>query len=173
MQPSSYILACNGATGVRSTWLQLTKTLGANTESQNKRRCDRVPLVGGNAVPQRYWICSRSSQVLAERRDQISNGITTEAGTSLCTQPNDNRFDRATHRERAEETRTSLTERVRRNYTGQSSNDFLCVLSVFSLLAISNYFDERETKLIRRAPPAAGSSMITRVHSSTLMSQMT
>jgi hypothetical protein len=33
---------------------------------------------------------------------------------------NDNRFDRATHRERAEETRTSLTERVRRNYTGQS-----------------------------------------------------
>jgi hypothetical protein len=69
--------------GVRSTWLQLTETLGANTGSQNKRRCDRVPLVGGNAVPQRYWICSRSS--LAKRRDQISNGVTTEAGTLLRT----------------------------------------------------------------------------------------
>jgi hypothetical protein len=113
---------------VRSTWPQLTETLSANTESQNKRRCDRGPPVGGNAVPQRYWICSRSSQVLGERRDQISNGVTTEAGTSLCTQPSDNRFDRATHREWAEETRTSLTERVRRNYTGQSSKDFFCVL---------------------------------------------
>jgi hypothetical protein len=83
---------------LRSTWLQLTETLGANTGSQTKRPCDRVPLVGGNAVPQRYWICSRSSQVLAERRDPISNGVTTEAGTSLCRQSNDNRFDRATHR---------------------------------------------------------------------------
>jgi hypothetical protein len=83
---------------VRSTWLQLTETLGANTGSQTKRRCDRVSLVGGNAVPQRYWICSRSSQVLAERRDPISNGVTTEAGTSLCRLSNGNRFDRATHR---------------------------------------------------------------------------
>jgi hypothetical protein len=112
---------------VWSTWLQLTETLGANTESQNKRRCDRVPLVGGNAVPQRYWICSRSSQVLAERRDQISNGVITEAGTSLCTQPDDNRFDRATQRAGGRN-ETSLTERVRRNYTGQSSKDFPCVL---------------------------------------------
>jgi hypothetical protein len=45
----------------------------------------------------------------AERRDQISIGVKTESGTSLCTQQNDNRFDRATHRERAEETTTSVT----------------------------------------------------------------
>jgi hypothetical protein len=70
---------------------------------------------------------SSSSQVLAERRVQISNGVTTEAGTSLYTQPNDNRFDGATHREQEEDSRTSITERVRRNDTGQSSKDFLCV----------------------------------------------
>jgi hypothetical protein len=125
---STFKIACANRGGVRSTWLQLIETLGANNESQNKRRCDRVPLVGGNAVPQRYWMWSRSSQVLAERRDQISNGVTAEAGTSLCTQPNDNRFDRATHSERAVETRMSLTERVRRNYTGQSSKAFFFVL---------------------------------------------
>jgi hypothetical protein len=59
---------------VRSTWLQLTETSAGNTGSHNKRRCDRGSPVGGNAVPQRYWMCSRSSQELAERRDQISNG---------------------------------------------------------------------------------------------------
>jgi hypothetical protein len=63
----------------------------------------------------------------SQRRDLISNGVTTEAGISLCTQPNVNRFDRATHRERAEGTRTSRTERVRRKYTGQLSTDFFCV----------------------------------------------
>jgi hypothetical protein len=51
---------------VRSTWLQLTEMLAVNTGSHNKRRCDRGPLVGGNAVPQRYWMCRRPSQELAE-----------------------------------------------------------------------------------------------------------
>jgi hypothetical protein len=72
-------------------------------------------------------MCSKSSLELVERQDQIDSGVTTEAGTSLCTQPNDNRFDRATHRERAEVTRSSLTETVRHMYSVQSSKDFHCV----------------------------------------------
>jgi hypothetical protein len=132
------ILLCETS---RSTWLKLTETLGASTGSHIKSPCDRGPLVCRNAATQRYWMCSRSSP----QRDGIRSATASPEGTPLCTWPNGNRFDRETHRDRAEETRTSRTDGVRRNYTGQSSKDFLCVIkSNVPLLATSNYFDEWE-----------------------------
>jgi hypothetical protein len=68
-------------------------------------------------------------------------------------QPNDSRFDRATHRELAEETRTSLTERVRRKYTGQSRLSQCTKMRWPLFVATSNY--STRGRLHRRAPPVA------------------
>jgi hypothetical protein len=92
-------------------------------------------------------MCFRSSQELEERRDQVSNGVTTESGTSIRKQSNENRFDRTTLREQGEVARTSLTERARRKYRGESSNDVLCVLYCGCL-------SPSDKHLHRRAPSA-------------------
>jgi hypothetical protein len=57
----------------------------------------------------------------------------------LCTQPNDKSFDRANHRERTEETRTSLTERAVAITQDNQVKTFSLYYNVVSPVSPSSY----------------------------------